>query len=219
MTETYSLPPDSPRMQLAEEAVELAALSWFELLGWKTVPGDHLAPDGLMGARADYRDAILEPELRSAIASLNPEATATMVEDAIRKIKASPSQDLIENNRLFHPYLVSGVPVEVNKKGETRTIGLRLLDQENPAANRFLVTNQFIVKGDRGTVRTDVTAFINGLAMPSRWRSSIISRSNCATLPNTLSMRRPVGVPVSRFMDRIRSEAPLPSIIARSRMR
>jgi integrase len=33
--------------------------------------------------------------------------------------------------------------------------------------------------------------------MPSRWRSSIISRSNCDTLPMTLSMSRPVAVDVS----------------------
>ncbi|MGJ0394337.1 MAG: type I restriction endonuclease subunit R [Methylocystis sp.] len=163
MNETYPTPPDSPRIELAEEAVELAALSWFELIGWKTVPGDYLAPDGPMGARENYREAILEPELRSAIASLNPLATAAMVEEAVRKIKASSSQDLVENNRLFHPFLVTGVPVEVNEKGETRTIGIRLLDQEDPAANRLLVANQFIVKSDKGTVRADVTVFVNGL--------------------------------------------------------
>jgi type I restriction enzyme, R subunit len=163
MSDTYPTPPDSPRVELAEEAVELAALSWFELLGWRSVPGDYLAPDGPMGARADYREAILEPELRSAIASLNPEATADMVNSAVLKIKASQSQDLIENNRLFHPFLVSGVPVEVNEKGTTRTIGITIIDQETPQANRLLVANQFIVKGERGTVRADVTVFINGL--------------------------------------------------------
>ncbi|HRI90517.1 MAG TPA: type I restriction endonuclease subunit R [Accumulibacter sp.] len=163
MNDTLPLPPDGPSMGLAEEAVELAALSWFELLGWRSVPGDYLAPDGPMGARADYREAILEPELRSAIASLNPEATADMVNSAVLKIKASQSQDLVENNRLFHPFLVSGVPVEVNEKGTTRTIGIRIVDQENPLANRLLVANQFIVKGEKGTVRADVTVFINGL--------------------------------------------------------
>lgn len=131
-TGTYPTPPDSPRMELAEEAVELAALAWFELLGWRSVPGDYLAPDGPMGARSDYREAILEPELRSAIASLNPDATAEMVNAAVLRIKASQSQDLVENNRLFHPFLVSGVPVEVNEKGTTRTIGIRIVDQENP---------------------------------------------------------------------------------------
>lgn len=163
MNESYGLPAETRRLELAEEAVELAALSWFELIGWKSIPGDYLAPDGPMGARTDYRQAILEPELRSALASLNPDATAAMVEAAMRKILAVPSQDTIENNRLFHPFLVSGVPVEINDCGETRTVGLRLLDRENPLANRLLVANQFIVKGDRGVVRTDLTAFVNGL--------------------------------------------------------
>lgn len=163
MTESYVLPTEKRRLELAEEAVELAALSWFELIGWKSVPGDYLAPDGPMGARTDYRQAILEPELRSALASLNPEATAAMVDAAVRTIMAVPSQDLIENNRLFHPFLVSGVPVEINDRGETRTVGLRILDRDSPSANRLLVANQFIVKGDRGVVRTDLTAFVNGL--------------------------------------------------------
>ncbi|MER9740574.1 type I restriction endonuclease subunit R [Mesorhizobium sp. M0187] len=163
MSETYTAAPETPRLELAEEAVELAALSWFELIGWKSVPGGYLAPDGPMGARTDYREAILEPELRSAIASLNPEATADMVNAAVLKVKSSPSQDLTENNRLFHPFLVSGVPVEINEKGTTRTIGIRIIDQENPLANRLLVANQFIVKANRATVRADVTAFVNGL--------------------------------------------------------
>jgi type I restriction enzyme, R subunit len=159
----YPEPPSTPASGMAEQVVELAALSWFELLGWRSVPGDALAPGGAMGARADYREAILEPELRSAISTLNPEATADMVNAAVLKIKASPSQDLTENNRLFHPFLVSGVPVEVNEQGTTRTVGLRIIDQDNPLGNRLLVANQFIVRGDKGTVRADVTVFINGL--------------------------------------------------------
>jgi type I restriction enzyme, R subunit len=157
------IPTETQRVGLAEQAVELAALSWFELIGWKSVSGDYLAPDGPMGARTDYRQAILEPELRSAIAALNPEATANMVDSAVRKIISVPSQDVVENNRLFHPFLASGVPVEINERGETRTVGLKLIDRENPFANRLLVANQFIVKGDYGTVRTDVTVFVNGL--------------------------------------------------------
>jgi type I restriction enzyme R subunit len=85
VNEGYSSTTEAQRFELAEEAVELAALSWFELIGWKSVPGDYLAPDGPMGARADYRQAILEPELRSALASLNPDATAAMVDAAMRR--------------------------------------------------------------------------------------------------------------------------------------
>ena len=72
MTDRYPTPPPTTPAALREEAVELAALSWFELIGWRTLPGDYLAPDGPMGARISYRDAILEPELRSALATLRP---------------------------------------------------------------------------------------------------------------------------------------------------
>src|SRR5256885_7431975 len=98
-----------------EEAVELAALSWFELIGWKTVSGDYLAPDGPMGARTSYKQAVLEPELRSALATLNPDATPAMIDAAMRTVLAAPSQDVIENNRVFHPFLDSGIPVEINQ--------------------------------------------------------------------------------------------------------
>jgi type I restriction enzyme, R subunit len=165
VTDAYSTPAPSPSAALREEAVELAALSWLELTGWRTVAGDYLAPDGPMGARGSYRDAILESELRSALATLNPEATPAMIDEAARKIRAAPSQDVIENNRAFHPFLASGVPVEVNRDGETRTIALRLLDRGNPRANSLIAANQFILQGERDAVCADVVLFVNGLPL------------------------------------------------------
>lgn len=148
-----------------ESHVELAALAWFDLIGWRTLPGDQLAPDGKMGARTDYRQAVLEPELRSALATLNPDATPAMIDAAVCTVLAASSQDLLENNRAFHPLLASGVPVEINHDGESRTIGLRLLDRENPSANRLLVANQFIVQNRHDTIRADIVVFVNGLPL------------------------------------------------------
>ena len=165
MTDIYPGSPFSSVSGFREEAVELAALSWFELIGWRTVAGHYLAPDGAMGARTSYKQAVLEPELRSAIATLNPDATREMIDAAVRTVLATSSQDLVENNRAFHPLLASGVPVEVNQGGETRTVGLRLLDRVEPSANRLLVANQFIVQGERDTIRADVVVFVNGLPL------------------------------------------------------
>ena len=75
MTDLYPL-PEARAAGFREEAVELAASSWFELIGWRSVPGDYLAPGG---ARADYPQAVLEPELRSALATLNPDAAPVIV--------------------------------------------------------------------------------------------------------------------------------------------
>lgn len=167
MTDPYPISIGSASSGLREEAVELAALSWFELLGWRTVPGDYIAPDGPIGARTSYKQAILEPELRSALATLNPDVTPAMIDAAVRTVLATPSQDVVENNRVFHPMLASGVPVEINDGGETRTVGLRLVDRANPSANRLLVANQFIVQGpdERDMVRADVAVFVNGLPL------------------------------------------------------
>ena len=88
-----------------------------------------------------------------------------MIDAAVRAVKATPSQDVLENNRVFHPWLATGVPVEVNRDGETRTIALRLFDRAHPLANSLLVSNQFIVEGERGIVRADVVAFVNGLPL------------------------------------------------------
>jgi type I restriction enzyme R subunit len=167
MTDLPAVSMEPTSSGFREEAVELAALSWFELIGWKTVPGDHLAPGGPLGARASYKQAVLEPELRSALATLNPDAAPSTIDAAVRAVLATPSQDVVENNRVFHPLLASGIPVEVNKDGETRTVGLRLLDRADLRANRLLVANQFIVQGadDRNLVRADVVVFVNGLPL------------------------------------------------------
>lgn len=167
MTDLYSIHSAPNPSGFREEAVELAALSWFELIGWRTVSGDYLAPDGPMGARTSYRQAVLEPELRSALATLNPEATPAMIDAAVRTVLATSSQDVIDNNRTFHALLASGVPVEISHEGETRTIGLRLVDRFDLKANRLLVANQFIVQGadERDVVRIDVVAFVNGLPL------------------------------------------------------
>ncbi|WP_050601548.1 type I restriction endonuclease subunit R [Qipengyuania citrea] len=148
-----------------EGAVELAAMSWLDITGWRVLPGDYLAPDGPMGSRTDYRQTILEGELRSALATLNPDADSRMISAALTAIQSAPSQDLLENNRTFHPWLVSGVPIEVNENGETKTIAMRLLDRANLDNNRFVVANQFVVQGDRETVRPDIVMFVNGLPL------------------------------------------------------
>lgn len=148
-----------------EGAVELAAMSWLDLSGWRVLSGDYLTPDGPMSARADYRQTVLEGQLRDALATLNPDATSSMVETAMRAVLAAPTQDLLENNRAFHELLIFGVPVELNENGESRTVRLRLIDQKQTGNNSFIAANQFVVQGDRETVRPDIVLFVNGLPL------------------------------------------------------
>lgn len=148
-----------------EEAVELAALSWFDLIGWQTTGGDYLSPGGPIGARSDYRQCVLEPELRSALATLNPDATPAMIDGAVRILTEAHSQDLKENNRAFHRLLSEGFSVEAPHLGEGHWEPMRLFDRSVLDNNRWLVANQFIVQGTHELVRPDVIAFVNGLPL------------------------------------------------------
>ena len=60
---------------------------------------------------------------------------------------------------------LSGIPVEIIENGERRTIGLRLLDRATRGPNSLLVANQFIIQGERETIRVDVAVFVNGLPL------------------------------------------------------
>jgi len=160
---TYPTGGSSTSSRLNEGAVELAAMSWLDLSGWRVMPGDYLAPDGPMGARVDYRQTILEGQLRDALATLNPDATSSMIEMAVRAVLAAPSQNLLENNRIAHDLLVYGVPVELNQDGESQTVRLKLIDRKTLTNNSFIAANQFVVQGERETVRPDIVLFVNGL--------------------------------------------------------
>lgn len=162
---TYPTGGASPPSRFNERAVELAAMSWLDLSGWKVLPGDYLAPDGPMSARTDYRQTVLEGQLRDALATLNPDAKSSTIEAAMRAVLAAPTQNLLENNRAFHEFLVFGVPVELNENGESRTVRLRLIDQKTPANNSFIAANQFVVQAERYTIRPDIVLFVNGLPL------------------------------------------------------
>ncbi len=154
------------RVRLDEEAVELAALAWLDLAGWRVVRGAELSPGGALEVRRDWRDALLKEEVEAALGRLNPTADKTMLETALAGVRASVSADLIENNRSFHKLLVEGVPVSFrDEAGMTRTLPLRLITEDDLKLNHYLAANQYAVKGEHEGARADIVLFVNGLPL------------------------------------------------------
>ncbi|WP_224155539.1 type I deoxyribonuclease HsdR [Escherichia coli] len=65
-----------------------------------------------MPERENYQQVTLQARLVSALETLNPNVPSdTLIE--VAKIVATPQTPvLIKNNKLFHQYLIEGVPVE-----------------------------------------------------------------------------------------------------------
>ena len=123
---------------MTEDQLEQETLGWLADVGYSSVFGPDIAPDGTAPERANYQQVVLIERLRQALQKLNPAIPAPAREDALRQILDLGIPALLSANRQFHKLLVSGVPVEYSKDGETRGDFARLIDWVEPQNNEWL---------------------------------------------------------------------------------
>ena len=147
-----------------EDLVEQAALDILQGLGWTYVDSLSLSPEGEARERATYGDVVLLPRLRAALARLNPDMPAEVMDEAIKQLQTTDTPSLIEENRRLHTLITDGIGVEYRAAdGTIRGDRVRVVDFDDPAANDLLISNQFTVVENGKNRRPDIVAFINGL--------------------------------------------------------
>ena len=152
---------------LLESDVELAALDWFQQLGYKTTHGPFLAPGDPSSERDSFGDVVLVGRLRDAIRRLNPKIPEEAREDALRKVLRVTTPSLVGTNRLFHAMLRDGVEVEYRRAGGDGIAGdrVQLIDYGKLDANDWFAVNQFTVIEGPVNRRPDIVVFVNGLPL------------------------------------------------------
>lgn len=150
---------------MTEDQLEQEALGWLAEVGYTCLHGPDLAPEGQAPERASYREVVLVQRLRLAVAALNPAVPAAAREDAIKQVLDLGTPVLLAANRHFHRLLVSGVPVQYQREGETRGDFVQLVDWAHPSRNEWLAVNQFSITGPHHTRRPDIVLFVNGLPL------------------------------------------------------
>ena len=124
-----------------------------------------LSPENQTQERSDLSEVVLKQRLRQAIDRLNPNIPQAAKDHALKQVMQLPSQNLVENNEIFHRYLTEGIPVEYQKNGDAVGGSVQLVDFTNPRANDLVVTNQFTVHTDQAIKRPDVVILVNGLPL------------------------------------------------------
>ena len=150
---------------MTEDQLEQETLGWLAEVGYNYVYGPTIAYDGESPERDHYRQVVLIERLRSAMAKLNPKVPLTACEDALKQVLELGLPVQLSANRLFHRLLISGVPVQYQKDGETRGDFVRLIDWVEVKANDWLAINQFSIQGPKHTRRPDIILFVNGLPL------------------------------------------------------
>jgi len=149
---------------ITEGIVEEACLGYFQAIGYHTLPGPVLGPDGEAPERTSWDDVLLDGRLRDAIARINPDLPSGVADQAVARVRRAESQSPMAENERLHRLLVGGVPVEHRVDGAVRTSLVWLVDWDDPDNNDWLAVNQFSVAGTK-TRRPDVVVFVNGLPL------------------------------------------------------
>jgi type I restriction enzyme R subunit len=151
---------------IVEDVVEQAALDYFRQLGYKTIWGPGIAPDGDAPERADYSQVLLRGRLREALERLNPEYRPDVIDKALVILDRAESQNALAENERLHRLITNGIPVEHRvDDGSIRTSLLWLIDFENAENNDWVAVNQFTVIENGKNRRPDVVVFVNGLPL------------------------------------------------------
>jgi type I restriction enzyme R subunit len=151
--------------QMTESAIEEFALKLLERLGYETVYGPDIAPDGERPERRHYDDVLLKGRLETALQRVNPELQETMLQTALKETLRVSSPDLLANNEAFHRLLTEGVPVSYQEQGSERGDRVWLIDFDEPLNNDFAVVNQFTVIENHQKKRPDLVLFVNGIPL------------------------------------------------------
>ena len=152
---------------IRESDVEENVLVLLESMGYKIIRSDNedCLPGGSSALRADYKDVVLVDRLAESLKKINPSAPTDAIEQVIKQVLRSESQNLIANNESFHKMLVDGIDIPVQTlEGETYK-KMWLFDFEDPENNEFLAVNQFTVVENNIERRMDVILFVNGIPL------------------------------------------------------
>lgn len=150
---------------ITESQIESLAIQLFEQLGYKSLYGPDIAPDGANPLRASFEDVVLKELLLKAVRRINHELPAAVCEEAVNEVLRIASPDLLANNERFHRLLTEGISVSVHKDGAERGELVWLVDFENPLNNEFTVINQYTIIENGRNKRPDLILFVNGLPL------------------------------------------------------
>jgi type I restriction enzyme R subunit len=149
---------------LLEDHIEQAGIETLKALGWQYLDGMAISPDGSAPQRASFSDTVLTRRFDRALRALNPDLPEEAIETAFRLVLNTDKPNLIEENQRLHKLITDGVGVEYRAAdGSVKSDRVWLVDFDDPAANDWMVTNQFTIVEGQKNRRPDLVCFLNGL--------------------------------------------------------
>lgn len=151
---------------MTESEVEEACLEILrDDLGYDLAYGPDISEGGPSEERK-YSEVVLVSRLRSALKRINKSIPDSAIDEAVKKILRTDSQDLVVNNQLFHKLASNGVSVQYKRAdGSIKDELVWLFDFDDIRKNEYLAVNQFTITEEHNERRPDIVLFVNGLPL------------------------------------------------------
>ena len=109
---------------ITESEIEEASLEILKDLGYKIIYGPDISEGGVNEERS-YNEVILVNRLRNALEAINPNIPKEAIEEVIKNVRRTESQNLVFNNQQFHRAVMNGLDIEYKRKNDSEcTIGV-----------------------------------------------------------------------------------------------
>jgi type I restriction enzyme R subunit len=124
--------------------------------GWKHLLGVELE-------REDYSESLLIGNFVRTLKRINENLDLSEgdVNRILAELRSKPAS--FEGSKHILQFLKQGIPIKLEKTKELRYV--KLLDQENPDNNEFVVANQVWFESSRGKIKPDIVLYVNGIPL------------------------------------------------------
>jgi len=147
-----------------EDNLEKTCINWFKEVGYVSLHGPDVSPNGDYPKRDDYKEVVFKETLKDVLTKINKNIPSNAINEAIREITIYNSPSVIENNQRFHKFITEGITVEyLREDGSMKIDKVWVFDKENIDNNTFQVVDQLIIIEGESQKRTDLIVYINGL--------------------------------------------------------
>ena len=118
-------------------------------LGYTVAFGPDISEGGIAEERK-YNEVVLVGRLKDALRRINKSIPEAAIDEAVKKVLRTESQESVANNQIFHSLLTNGVNVQCKRAdGSVKDELVWLFDFQNIANNEFLAVNQFTIIEER----------------------------------------------------------------------
>ncbi|WP_050613798.1 type I restriction endonuclease subunit R [Bacillus testis] len=126
----------------------------------------HKTGSELENERSSKSSIVLEKRLASAIRKLNPWIDEHNVEKVVKQFVTLQAEDVWHANKTIFDWLFGeGISVLQDVGAGKKNQTVQLFDFEHVKNNDFLVVNQLSIDNAAGTIRPDITIYINGFPL------------------------------------------------------